>query len=120
MAYLSIIQCPLCVPLFNYGILMAYSVHTHVAICISLPFAVLVVKINGAALNASNYQYQLAEQGTPAPDLQIVDILLEDQNMVRAWGSNLTAITWAHAVNNQQLLDEALSGEIAHYTPLQV
>ncbi|EDV33226.2 uncharacterized protein Dana_GF21597, isoform A [Drosophila ananassae] len=73
---------------------------------------VLVVKINGAALNATNYQYQLAEQGTPAPDLQIVDILLEDQNMVRAWGSNLTAITWAHAVNNQQLLDEALSADI--------
>ncbi|KAH8260277.1 hypothetical protein KR026_008801 [Drosophila bipectinata] len=89
---------------------MAFAVHTHVGI--SLPFAVLVVKINGAALNASNYQYQLAERGTPAPDLQIVDIILKDQTMFRAWGTNLTAITWAHAVNNQQLLDEALSGDI--------
>lgn len=89
-------------------------------ICISLPFAVLVVKINGAALNASNYQYQLAERGTPSPDLQTVEILLKDQNMVRAWGTNLTAITWAHAVNNQQLLVEALSGALPHYTELQV
>ncbi|KQS70724.1 protein FAM151B [Drosophila erecta] len=29
--------------------------------------------------------------------------------MVKAWGTNLTAITWAHAVNSQQLLDEVLS-----------
>ncbi|KAH8281711.1 hypothetical protein KR054_002429 [Drosophila jambulina] len=95
-------MCPLCVPLFNYGILMPYS----------RPLAVLVAQINGAALNASNnyYQYQVAEEehGTPA----IVDILLQDRDIMRAWGTNLTAITWAHAVNSQQLLDEALTGDI--------
>ncbi|XP_016977575.1 protein FAM151B isoform X2 [Drosophila rhopaloa] len=29
--------------------------------------------------------------------------------MVKVWGTNLTAITWAHAVNSQQLLDEVLT-----------
>ncbi|XP_016968536.1 protein FAM151B isoform X2 [Drosophila biarmipes] len=29
--------------------------------------------------------------------------------MVRAWGTNLTAVSWAHAVNSQQLLDEVLT-----------
>jgi len=69
---------------------------------------VLVAKINGAALNGSNYQYQVGEQRTPA-DPQVLHLLLEDSDMVRVWGTNLTAITWAHAVNSQQLLDEALT-----------
>lgn len=68
----------------------------------------LVAKINGAALNGSNYQYQVGEQRTPA-DPQVLHLLLEDSDMVRVWGTNLTAITWAHAVNSQQLLDEALT-----------
>ncbi|XP_033158081.1 protein FAM151B [Drosophila mauritiana] len=29
--------------------------------------------------------------------------------MMKVWGTNLTAITWAHAVNSQQLLDEVLT-----------
>ncbi|KAH8352286.1 hypothetical protein KR084_003166, partial [Drosophila pseudotakahashii] len=70
--------------------------------------AVLVAKINGAALNASNYQYQVVEQRTPT-DPQIVHLLLKDSDMVKVWGTNLTAITWAHAVNSQQLLDEVLT-----------
>lgn len=72
------------------------------------PLAVLVAQIDGAALNASNYyQYQVEEDhGEP----QIVNILVRDRDIMRAWGTNLTAITWAHAVNSQQLLDEALTG----------
>ncbi|XP_043641826.1 protein FAM151B isoform X2 [Drosophila teissieri] len=30
---------------------------------------------------------------------------------MKQWGTNLTAITWAHAVNSQQLLDEVLATE---------
>ncbi|KAH8413273.1 hypothetical protein KR009_009552, partial [Drosophila setifemur] len=74
--------------------------------------AALVVKINGAALNASNYQYEVVLNGTPDPHLQIVDIVLKDRDMGRAWGSNLTAITWAHAANSQALLEEALAGGV--------
>ncbi|KAH8266633.1 hypothetical protein KR018_004793, partial [Drosophila ironensis] len=81
-------------------------------LCISVPFAGLVVRINGSALNASHFQYQIAGHGSAATDLLAVDILLQDQGMVRSGSKNLTAITWAHAVNNQSLLDEALSGDV--------
>ncbi|XP_020799125.1 protein FAM151B [Drosophila serrata] len=77
----------------------------------SILLLVLVAQINGAALNASNYyQYQVVkeEHGTPAN----VNIVLQDRDTMRTWGTNLTAITWAHAVNSQQLLDEALTGDI--------
>ncbi|XP_052854450.1 protein FAM151B isoform X1 [Drosophila gunungcola] len=70
---------------------------------------VLVAKINGATLNASNYQYHsVVEQRTPS-DSRIIEIFLQDSDMVKVWGTNLTAITWAHAVNSQSLLDEVLT-----------
>ncbi|XP_002014551.2 protein FAM151B [Drosophila persimilis] len=76
----------------------------------------LVSKINGAALNASHYQYYRVEglEGTQVADLPLGIVVLQDQDMgktiIRA--ANLTAIRWAHAVNSQQLLDEALAGDI--------
>ncbi|XP_039480658.1 protein FAM151B isoform X1 [Drosophila santomea] len=67
----------------------------------------LVAKINGSALNASHYQYQVAEQRTPAYT-QIEYIVLKQSDTMRQWGTNLTGITWAHAVNSQQFLDEVI------------
>ncbi|SPP79845.1 protein FAM151B isoform X1 [Drosophila guanche] len=81
----------------------------------------LVSNTKGAALNASHYQYYRVEepQGTQADtaaDLPLGILLLHDQDMVRGKtiirAANLTAIRWAHAVNSQQLLDEALAGDI--------
>lgn len=76
---------------------------------ISRPLAVLVAKINGSALNASNYQYQVVVEQTAPDDSQIEYIFLKQSDMMKVWGTNLTAITWAHAVNSQQLLDEVLT-----------
>lgn len=77
-------------------------------VCVSI-LAVLVAKINGSALNASNYQYQVVVEQTAPDDSQIEYIFLKQSDMMKVWGTNLTAITWAHAVNSQQLLDEVLT-----------
>ncbi|KRF81638.1 protein FAM151B isoform X1 [Drosophila virilis] len=82
-----------------------------------------VVKINGAALNSSVYYYELAT--LHSPQIWPAEIVLQDQEQnatiemgrfdkgkLIAKAANLTAISWAHAVNSQQLLADALSGEI--------
>ncbi|XP_043070670.1 protein FAM151B isoform X1 [Drosophila grimshawi] len=93
-------------------------------ICILANFA---VNINGAALNDSVFYYELATlQPSEATNLPIYIVLQQDQeehakivDMVRydkgklnAKATNLTAISWAHAVNSQQLLGESLSSDI--------
>ncbi|XP_062121273.1 protein FAM151B isoform X1 [Drosophila sulfurigaster albostrigata] len=83
--------------------------------------ALVAVGIDGAALNDSSvFYYELAS--TPSQQ-SAIDIVLQSEpatvNMVRfdkgkllAKAANLTAISWAHAVNSQQLLSDALSGDI--------
>ncbi|XP_030242060.1 protein FAM151B isoform X1 [Drosophila navojoa] len=83
-----------------------------------------VVKINGTALNASVNYYELTAPQPLQPSASI-DIVLQEQaqhaivDMARfdkgkliAKAANLTSIRWAHAVNSQQLLAEALGGDI--------
>ncbi|KAL7740320.1 hypothetical protein ACLKA6_018764 [Drosophila palustris] len=80
--------------------------------------AIVAVKINGAALNESVYFYDLEASSKQA----IVDIVLQDHEIIDmgrfdrgkliAKAANLSSISWAHAVNSQQLLAEALSGDI--------
>lgn len=78
-----------------------------------------MVRINGAALNDSVYYYYDTER------LQTVDKFVQleevqgnvlnmgrfDKGKLTAKAANLTDISWAHAVNSQQLLSDALSGK---------
>jgi len=76
-----------------------------------------VVKINGAALNKSVFNYDLeASSNLPLVDIVRQDpAILEmgrfDKGKLVVKAANLTSISWAHAVNSQQLLAEALSGK---------
>uniref|UniRef100_A0A1L8EIP2 Menorin-like domain-containing protein n=1 Tax=Haematobia irritans TaxID=7368 RepID=A0A1L8EIP2_HAEIR len=76
---------------------------------------------NGRILNDSRYAYTIDPRPISfvAPVQQIglgtsknfID-MVSSKNMVSNGGTNLTAITWAHAVNSQQLLTEALNDDI--------
>ncbi|KAH8377320.1 hypothetical protein KR093_004838, partial [Drosophila rubida] len=79
----------------------------------------VAVGIDGAALNDSVYYYELGTQ----PSQQSIELVLQaeqpsvkmgrfDKGKLLAKAANLTSISWAHAVNSQQLLADALGGDI--------
>lgn len=81
-----------------------------------------MVRIKGAAINENVYYYydtQRLQTVDKLPPLNIVLQLEEhaninmgrfDKGKLTAKAANLTDISWAHAVNSQQLLADALSG----------
>lgn len=81
-----------------------------------------MVRINGAALNDSVYYYYDTERLQTAVDKfvqleevqgNVVNMGRFDKGKLTAKAANLTDISWAHAVNSQQLLSDALSGKYA-------
>lgn len=80
-----------------------------------------MVRINGAALNDSVYYYydterlQTVDKFVQLEEVQgnVVNMGRFDKGKLTAKAANLTDISWAHAVNSQQLLSDALSGKYA-------
>lgn len=81
-----------------------------------------MVRINGAALNDSVYYYYDTQRLQTVDKSSPLDIVLQleehanvnmgrfDKGKLTAKAANLTDISWAHAVNSQNLLADALSG----------